>query len=229
MAAEQEISRKQLLKDVDPVFSAGSKLMERIVVNKVPLFTLLAIIVFSAAGLGIYQKQQTKKILEAEGLVFEMEQIRKNAKDKSSDAVLNELKAKFDGISEARQKRRGHLLLADSYFQFEKYDDAEKAYSELKNNAAGDLLTVDLARRGLAHVYESKKDFAKAIQSYKSIIDNPGPLPVFYVYLSLARSHELKGDVENAKLVLRDIEAKFPEHPDLERVKLQIKKLEGGS
>ncbi|QPJ63416.1 MAG: tetratricopeptide repeat protein [Candidatus Nitronauta litoralis] len=229
MAAEQEVSRKQLLKEVDPVYSAGSKIMERLVVNKVPLFILLAIIVFSAAGLGIYQKQQAKKILQAEGLVFEMEQIRENAKDKSADAVLNELKTKFEEISEGKQKRRGQLLLADSYFQYGKFDDAEKVYSELKNNATGDLLTVDLARRGLGHVYESKKDFDKAIQAYKSIIDNPGPLPVFYVYLSLARSHELKGDVENAKLVLRDIEAKFPEHPDIERVRLQIKKLEGGS
>ncbi len=229
MASENPVSRKQLLKDVDPVYQASSKLMERLVVNKVPLFTLLGILVFSAAGLGIYQKQEAKKILAMEGLVFEMEQIRKNAKDKSGDTVLSELKSKYEEISEGKQKSRGRLLLADSFFQYEKYDDAEKAYSELKSNTGGDLLTVDLARRGLAHVQEGKKEYKKAIQTYKSIIDNPGPLPVFYVYLSLARSHELNGDVENAKLVLRDIEAKFPEHADLERVKLQLKKLEGGS
>ncbi len=228
MAADPQVTRKQLLKDADPIYQASSKLMERLVVNKVPLFTILILMVLSAAGLGIYQKQQANLVLEKEALFFEMTQIRENAKDKSADTVLGELKTKFEAISDGKQKSRAHLLLADSYFQYEKYGEAEKAYMEIKSNSGQDALTRDIARRGLGHVYESKQDYAKAVEVYKTIIDNPGPLPVFYVYLSLARSHELKGDVEKAKLVLRDIETKFPEHADLEKAKLQLKKLEGG-
>ncbi len=227
MATEPHVTRKQLLKDVDPVYQAGNKLMERLVVNKTPLLTLLAMIVLTAAGLGVYQNQQAKDVLKMEGLLFEMETIRTDTKDKSGDAVLGELKSKFESISEGKQKSRANLLLADSYFQYEKYDDAEKIYSELKSTAGSDVLISDLARRGLAHVFEGKKNYSKAIEVYKSIIDNPGPLPVFYIYLGLSRAHELNGDMENAKLVLRDMEAKFPEHADLQKAKLLLKKLEG--
>ncbi|MCA9482335.1 MAG: tetratricopeptide repeat protein [Nitrospina sp.] len=229
MATDPKTSRKHLLKDPDPFYSASNQFMERLLVNKVPLAILLVSIVLIAAGLGIYQKQQFKKTLSMEELYFQMQQMLEKEKDASPDKILGDLKGKFGEFDEGKQKKRAHLLLADAYYRFEKYQEAEKEYREIRDNAGADLLVKDLARRGLAHVMEGKKDYKAAIEIYKSIIDNPGPLPVFYEYTGLARAYELSGDKENAKLILRDLTTKFPDHPDLSRVQLQLKQLEGGS
>ncbi len=229
MAAESKISRKELLKDSDPFFSASNKLMERLLVNKVPLMVLVGTIVLVAAGLGIYQKQQFRKTLEREQIYFQMQQVLEKKKDASPDKILEELSALYTTIDSGKQKLRAQLLLADTYYRFQKYQEAEGEFKSLQEGAGSDILVKDLARRGLAHVLEAKKDFAGAIQAYKSIIDNPGPLPVFYEYMGLARSYDLSGDKENAKLVLRDLQSKYPEHPDLNRAQLLLKELEGGS
>ena len=83
-----------------------------------------------------------------------------------------------------------------------------------------------MAHSGIAHLYEGKKDFLKAIEHYKKIIDHPGEAPLFYTYLGLARSYELSSDSKNALLILREMQTKFPKHVGLEKVNLSIKRLE---
>jgi tetratricopeptide (TPR) repeat protein len=84
-----------------------------------------------------------------------------------------------------------------------------------------------MAQSGMAHSYESKKDFKKAIIHYKKIIDQPGESPLFYVHLGLARCYELTQDTQNAILILREMQTKFPKHASLEKVNLSLKRLEG--
>jgi len=226
MAAEHRVSRKQLLKEPDAFQVASSRFMERLLQNRVALLVLLGGLIILAGVIGFIQSNKAGKNLEMERLYFEMTQIRDQAKDQSPDEILKNLQVKFQEMDEGEPKRRARLLLADAYYRNQQYGDAVQIYSEAKISAGSDPLITALASQGLAHSLEAQKDYKQAIAAYKSIIDSPGSLPLFYVYLGLARSYEQSGDPQNAILVLRDMQAKFPGHDDRARVDTLLQRLE---
>lgn len=226
MAAEHRVTRKQLLKEPDAFQVASSRFMERLVQNRVPLLFLLGGLILLAGVIGFIQSNKSGKNLEMERLYFEMTQIRDQGQDRSPEEVLKNLQAKFKEMDEGEQKRRARLLLADAYYQNQQYSEAARIYNEAKMAASSDPLIAALASQGWAQSLEAQKDFKQAIAAYKSIIDSPGSLPLFYVYLGLARSYEQSGDTHNAILALRDMQAKFPGHDDRGRVDTLLKRLE---
>ncbi len=227
MARREKISRKELLKEPDQFLTTTEKVAE-FFTDRGPMIlsVLLGVVVVVAAVLGFkYNRKVTH--LENESLYFQMQKIQAKAKDQKSEEVLAQLKGLHKQFSSGPQKNRADLLLAGSYYQNGNHDEALALYSGILEDSPAGHLSHQLARVGMATVYEGKKEYAKAMEIYKSIIDNPNGYPLFSIYLGLARCYELSQDSENALKVLREAKAKFHDHPMAARIDRKIKMLSG--
>ena len=220
MAKRLKVSRKHLLKDPDQFLSASEKAMIFFMENRAAVIGgIVSIIVGGSSFLGIkyYQEAQAMK---NEAFYFEMVKLVDNASTPASEAKLI-----LEKIGDGFQKERASLLLGDIYFQNQENDKAEELYSTVMSNSSKGQINHQLAQIGLAHSYQAKKDYKGAIGLFKSVIEANSSFPLFQVYLSLSRCHELNNDVSNALLVLREMRMKFPEGPQVDKIESRIKQL----
>jgi hypothetical protein len=78
---------------------------------------------------------------------------------------------------------------------------------------------------GIAYSLEGKNDYKGAIIFYQKVIQNFSDYPLFDIYLSIVRCHELSDKKSSALLILREMKVKFASHPKLVIVDEKIKKL----
>lgn len=188
---------------------------------------MIALVLMAVFGVR-YNKQAQEASMEA--LLFEMGQILKQEKEMKSGQALKELEQHLGKFNEGSQKQRARLMIADVFFQKNQLDNAINLYSDIVSKASVGELSYDLAQLGLAYSYEGKKEFKKAIDGYKSIIDRKTfSLPLYNVYISLSRCHELNNDKKSALLVLREMINKFQSVKDLDKINQQISRLESNS
>ena len=226
MAQETKLKRKDL-KEPDQFLVASNTFLEFLTRNKsVLIYMLIGIL----AALGVFlfvADQKTSKILKMESLYFQMTQLVEDEKGPSGEQQISKLNLLLKEFEEGDQKLRALLLLGDVQYQNKLYDDALSSFKEVLDQAQPGTISFYMAHSGMAHAYESKKDFKNAVVHYKEIIDHPGESPLFYTYLGLARCYELTSDSKNALLILREMQTKFPNHAGLEKVNLSLKRLEG--
>lgn len=226
MSNRERFSRKSLKKP-DEFISTSGRLISYFGKNrgKVTIIAVMVAVVFLAVFGVRYNKQAQEANMEA--LLFEMGQILKQENDKKSDQALKDLEPYLAKFKEGPQKQRAGLMIADVYFQKNQLDNAIKLYSEIISRTSVGEMSYDLAQLGLASSFEGKKEFKKAIDGYKAIIERKTfSLPLFNVYLSLSRCYELDNDKKNALLVLREMISKFQSVKDLDKINQQINKLE---
>ncbi len=220
MAKRLKVSRKDLLKEPDQFLSSSEKALLFFMDNRSTVIGLISAIIiagFSILGFNYYQETQTMK---NEALYFEIVKIADKDGSSTSDA-----EAVWGKMGDSLQKERASLLLGDLYFQNKEYEKAEKLYSRVVSNSSPQEINYQMAQIGLAHSYESKEDYKNAIDLLKSIIDANTAFPLFDVYWSLSRCHELNNDVSNALLILREMQIKFSDSPQVDRVESRIKQL----
>jgi tetratricopeptide (TPR) repeat protein len=226
MAQETKLKRKDL-KEPDQFLVASNEFLDFLTRNKSVLLTLLIGILVVAGGFLFMTHLKSSERLKMESLYFQMTQLASNEKEPAGEQQISKLKSLFEQFEEGEQKSRARLLLGDAQYQNKNYDDALSSFKLVLDQVQPGTIDFYMAQSGLAHSYESKKDFKNAIDHYKEIIDHPGESPLFYVYLGLARCYELSSDSKNALLILREMQTKFPQHAGLEKVNLFLKRLEG--
>lgn len=227
MATRVKLSRKQLIKEPDQFLSTTDRILHFCRENKNPVIAAaagLAVILASVGGFRYAQQAQTAKM---ETLLVEMEKIRNQDKGKNPEGIIASLSEKLEKFSDGRQKQRARILLADSYFEARQLDKAIRLYSEVVEKSKAGELNHDLAQLGLAYSNETSKNYKKAIEIFKSILEQNTSLPSYPVYLDLVRCYELDGDSKNALLTLRDMRNKFQGEAELDKVNKRIDKLEG--
>ena len=163
--------------------------------------------------------------LRMESLYFDMAQLIKDKKDQSADDLGPQLAKMVGDFSNGPQKMRANLLLADFYHRKGDYAQALDLYQTVQNSSQSTDLNYQLATLGLAYTHEGKKEYKQGIELLRSLIDNPNGFPLFDIYLSLARCYELDKDIEKSLQILREMQTRFFEHPQLNLVDRQIKKL----
>ncbi len=220
MAKRLKVSRKHLLKDPDQFLSASEKAMIFFMENRAAVIGgIVSIIVAGSSFLG-FKYYQEAQAMKNEAFYFEMVKLVDNASTPASEAKLI-----LEKIGDGFQKERASLLLGDIHFQNQENDKAEELYSTVMSNSSKGQINHQLAQIGLAHSYQAKKDYKRAISLFKSVIEANSSFPLFQVYLSLSRCHELNNDVSNALLVLREMRMKFPEGPQVDKIESRIKQL----
>lgn len=226
MAQETKLKRKDL-KEPDQFLVASNEFLSFLTRNKSVLVSLLVGILVILGGFLFVTQQKSSKALKMESLYFQMTQLMESEKKLTGEPLISKLNSLLEQFEEGEQKLRAQLLLGDTQYQNKQYDDALSSFKMVLDKAQPGTLNYYMAQSGMAHSYEDKKDFSNAIAHYKNIIDHPGESPLFYVYLGLARCYELLQDSKNALLVLREMQTKFSEHANLEKVNLSLKQLEG--
>lgn len=226
MAQDTKLTRKDLKKP-DQFLVSSNKFLDFLARNKSVLIAVVAGLVLAGGGVLLVSHQNKAESLRMESLYYKMTQRVDENKESNGDQLISDLNYLFEQFNEGDQKLRAGVLLADSQYQNRHYDDAISSFKMVSDKASPGALIFFMAQSGLAHSYERKKDFKQAITHFKNIIDRPGEFPLFYTYLGLARCYELTQDTKNALLILREMQTKFSEHADLEKVDLSVKRLEG--
>ena len=152
--------------------------------------------------------------------------IRAAANGASPKKIISEMESILNEFSEGPQKQRAILIFADQLYNTHEYNRAISLYKDILNKTSPKKLQYKLASAGMAYSLEGKKDYKGAIIAYKTIIESHNKYPLFHVYLSLARCYELNNDQNGALLTLREMRARFSNHPKLEYVESRLKKLE---
>ena len=220
MAKRLKVSRKDLFKEPDQFLSTSEKTMLFFMDNRSTAITVIvAIFLVGSCFFGFKYYQETR-ILRDEAFYFEIAKIF----DKN-DSIASDVESILAKMGDGLQKERASLLLADNHFQKQEYEKAEVIYSTLMSNSFSEGINYQMAQVGLAYSYESRADYKRAIEIFKLVIDANTGFPLFEVYWSLSKCHELNNDVSNALLILREMQIKFSENPQLERIESRIKKL----
>ena len=220
MAKRLKVSRKDLFKEPDQFLSTSEKTMLFFMNNRSTAITVLVAIFLAGSSFFGFKYYQETRTLRDEAFYFEIAKVFDNNDNFAS--VAESILAKMgDGL----QKERASLLLADNHFQKQEYEKAEVIYSTIMSNSLPGEINYQMAQVGLAYSYESRADYKKAIEIFKLVIDANTGFPLFEIYLSLSKCHELNNDVSNALLILREMQIKFLENPQLEKIVSRIKKL----
>ena len=136
------------------------------------------------------------------------------------------MKEKLKEFSQSTQKQRAVLMIADKYFIIEEYDQALELYKIIESESSKNILSRKIAMVGIAYSLEGKKDYNNAIIIYQKVIQNFNDYPLFDIYLSIVRCHELNNEKSSALLILREMKVKFASHHKISVVDEKIKKLD---
>ena len=216
----KRISRKDLFKEQDQFLSTSEKVMVYFTNNRATVIGVIAAIVIAGSSFLGFKYYNETRTLRDEAFYFEITKIADSTKSSASDA-----KTILEKMDEGPQKERASLLLGDIHFQNQEYDKAEAFYSAVMSHSSPIDINHQMAQVGLAYSHESRKDYKKAIGLFKSVIDANTGFPLFEVYWSLSKCYELNNDVSNALLILREMQIKFSQNPQDDRIKVRIKEL----
>lgn len=225
MAIRERFSRKQL-KRPDEFVSTTEQILDYCRQNYKALIAVAAVVlaIIGIVWLVIHNRQAEE--LQMENLLSEMETTLQQATGENPEQVVPRLKEYIDQFDDGLHKQRASLILADAFYQNRQFSEAIDLYTQTLGESETGGLSYELARMGLGYSYEGDKDYKKAAETYKSIIDQGGTMPLFDAYLSLARVYVLDNDEQNAVLILREMLNKFPDHLLIDQVRTKIKKLE---
>lgn len=222
MAKRIKVSRKDLFKEADQFLSGSQKAMLYYIDNKATVIGVIASIFIGAASFFGFNYFKETQALGNEALYFEMEKVVENAK---GGDPTSEVKLIWEKIGNGLQKERASLFLADILYQNQKFDEAESLFGMVIINSSPGEINYQMAQVGLAYNAESSKQYQKAIDLFKAVIDANTNFPLFEVYWSLSRCYELNNDSSNALLILREMQIKFAANPQMDKIELRIKKL----
>ncbi|MBT3509986.1 MAG: tetratricopeptide repeat protein [Nitrospina sp.] len=222
MAKRIKVSRKDLLKEPDQFLSTSEKAMLYFMDNRATVLGGIAIFLIGVSSFFGFKYFKETQTLANEAFYFEIEKIVDNAADGKPTSEVELILGK---IGDGFQKERASLLLADLHFQNQDYDKADALYTKVMSTSSAGQVNYQLAQVGLAYNSESNKQYQRAIDLFKTVIDANTDFPLFEVYWSLSRCYELNSDSSNALLILREMQIKFAANPQMEKVELRIKQL----
>jgi tetratricopeptide (TPR) repeat protein len=225
MAQDTKLKRKDL-KEPDQFLVTSNRFLDFLTHNRSLILGLFIGALAIGGGFLFMTQQKNSASLKMESIYFQMTQLA-DKKELTGEQLISKLESLLEQLEQGDQKLRARLLLGDVQYQNNKFDDALLLFKMVLDSSQPGALNYFMAQSGMAHSYEAKKDYTKAIAHYKNIIDHPGESPLFYTYLGLARCYELSQDSKNALLILREMQTKFPEHAGLEKVNLSLKRLDG--
>ena len=178
MAQETKLKRKDL-KEPDQFLVASNEFIDFLTRNRSMLLGLLVGILVIVGGFLFVNHQKSSKHLKMEMLYFQMTQLVGDEKEPAGTPLISKLKALLEQFDDGEQKLRAQLLLGDVQYQNKNYDAALASFKLVLDRVQPGTINYYMAQTGIAHSYESKKDFNNAIAHYKKIIDHPGESPLF--------------------------------------------------
>jgi len=226
MSKEKKASRKEILKTPDQFLTFSERVVEYWSVRQPTLVAIgIGLLLTVVAIIGVDRMRNSNA--DAQETLIKKMALARSADSKESDKLSSaELEKIFNQIDNGNFKRRAGLILADALYEEKKYSESEKIYRLILSEAKPEDTQYQIAKVGLASSLEGQKKYKSAIETYRSLADDPASPTFLEVYFSLARCYELDGDSKGALMVLRQMQNKFQDHAQLNRVDQRIKELE---
>ncbi len=224
MAKSFKFSRKEL-NQPDQFISTTDMILAYFTRHKtrfIYLFIVLTLFIFSVL---VVNHNQSKNSLLMESLYSEMEKVSFSESGKITEKI-NQMKEMLKEFNQSAQKQRATLMIADKYFNIGEYDQALELYKIIESESPKNTLSRKIAMVGIGYSLEGKNNYKEAIAIYQKVIQNFNDYPLFDIYLSIVRCHELSGEKSSALLILREMKVKFASHHKLMIVDEKIKKLD---
>ena len=225
MALQKQFKRKDLKKP-DPFVALSARFYSLFDKNRKKFILVLGGILLVSGAYWLFNYYRGVQEARMETLYFNMYKVWNGGGKNSPEKSISTLKKINDKIKDGMQKQRANLLLADALYENKNYEEAINFYEKVKDSSKEGQLSHVLSQAGLGNSFEGKKDYSKAIEIYKSIIESDTDYPLFYIYYGMARCYSLDNDKKNALLILREMMSKFPAHGEIVKVKTMLKKLE---
>ena len=224
MAKSFKISRKELSQP-DQFISTTDMILTYFSRHKTRFFYVFIGLILFTFSFVIFNHNQLKNSLLMESLYYEMGKVSFSEGGKTTEKI-NQMEEKLKEFNQSAQKQRATLMIADKYFNIGEYDQALELYKIVASESSKNTLSRKIAMIGIAYSLEGKNDYKEAIIIYQKIIQNFSDYPLFDIYLSIVRCHELNDKKSSALLILREMKVKFASHSKLNIIDEKIKKLD---
>ena len=171
MAHEPKISRKDLhLKQPDQFQVLNARFMELCLKNQGTLIIFALMLITVGTGFWFYSQWQKTEDLKMETQYFELDKLRIQMEKETNPALLKKMQEMLPAFSEGPPKIRARLLLADIHYREHRYDESIVLYREVISKISPEDINYNVARSGLAHSLEGKKEYKEAIENYKLVV-----------------------------------------------------------
>ena len=224
MAKSFKMSRKEL-NQPDQFISTTDMILAYFSRHKTRFIYLFIVLIIFILSITLINYNKSKSALRMESLYSEMEEVSFSGDAKDSEKI-NLMKEKLKEFSQSAQKQRATLMIADKYFNIGEYDQALELYKIIESELSDNTISSKIAMVGVAYSLEGKKDYKGAIVIYQKVIHDFNDYPLFNIYLSIVRCHELSNEKSSALLILREMKVKFASHYKIMIVDEKIKKLD---
>jgi tetratricopeptide (TPR) repeat protein len=163
---------------------------------------ILLVLILAAVFFQMWEKRKEEDAARAFGVALEIsgrgaaQAQESSAQDhKSVLEKFDEIIIKFPRTSSGKISLvfKGNILL-----KLDEYDEAIKAYTVFLDKAGKERLYRYFAWEGLGHAYEGKKDYGKALEAYKKILDIGEGYQLAEAHLSIAYCYEKLGKNKEA-------------------------------
>jgi tetratricopeptide (TPR) repeat protein len=227
----KKVSRKKLLKEPDEFISTTGKIIEFIRSHRrlIIIYSIIAVAVV-AAGLGGYSyfrwQEGKAQAIQQEAVKLYQEAFFKGSNAEGEKENYKKAMEKFREAlavySRGNVFQMSQIYMGHCYFALKEYDPAIAAYSLCRE---GPFRAI--AFDGLAHCYEIKGDFTKALENYlKNMGEDRNPFQG-EGYLGAARCYEALNQKPKALEVYQKALAKNPNSRMAEFIQRKVSELKG--
>ncbi len=200
--ARKKISRKKLLKEPDEFISTSEKVIQFIREQKRRIILLGGlVIVFIAAGYGAYfyfhQQEEKAQVIQQQALQIYQEAFRAGGTPEGGNnnyqKALKIFQESLTLYNRGNIAQMSQIYIGHCYYALKDYDRAITSYSLCLTGPFRAM-----AYDGLGYCFETKRNFAKALENYQKNIEEKGNPFQGEDMLGAARCYEALNQKEKA-------------------------------
>ena len=210
--ARKKVSRKELLKEPDKIFTASSRLLGLVMAHKMRIagvlgFVFLAIICVSGIRyLAVQSETEAFKLLAAG-----VDKYEKALEEEDSEKACEKVQGDFEKIVEQFSSKKGGKMAAVTFgnilYAAGRYEAAITYYRKAEGGFSPALNS--LIHSGLAYVYTARGDVEKAIRYFGMIADAKDAISKDEALFNLGILYEKKGDLAKSREAFKNIATNF--------------------
>lgn len=165
----------------------------------------VAAVVLVVAAIFLYQwwqrDRETKAARDLSAVIIAFQQVS-SASQQGSPPDYRSFLSKFDEVSKkysgTPSGRLSLLYKASVHLRVKEFDEAIRSYQAFLEKGEKEKVYHAFALEGLGYALEGKKEYEKALESYKKVLDLGDGFPLADIHLSMGRCYEKMGKNKEA-------------------------------
>jgi tetratricopeptide (TPR) repeat protein len=229
MAKRRRVSKKRL-KEPDEFVSTAARMIlwtkENVRLILVG-FIIVALIVFSIV---LWRMRGKTREAEAFNLLHRASETLSKAQEDPSSQDYREALDEFERIRReyprTQASQLAQLQLGQGFLNSKQYDEAAETYRQFLDSNPGQSLYRLFALQNLGYAYEGQRDYQRALDSFRELVDMGESFLQPWGYLNMGRCYEKLGRREEALRTYRTFLEKFPDSTMAPMIRSKVGTLE---